>query len=72
VQGSVMTVEPKLVIRSIKSRDGKTHIFDVYAAARETIGRLVILDPEKDGAILFGQLAPFYQKFKSDLMDYLV
>ena len=73
VQGGIMAAEPKLVICSIKSLDGKTHFFDVYAAAKETIDGLTILDPQKNGgAILFGQLAPFYQKFKEDMMDYLV
>lgn len=73
VQGSIMTAEPKLVIRLIKSPDGKTHTFDVYAAARETIDGLTILDPQKNGgAILFGQLAPFYQRLTKDLLDYLM
>ena len=73
VQGGIMAAEPKLVIRSVKSLDEKTHAFDVYAAARETINGLTILDPQKNGgAILFGQLVPFYQKFKKDMMDYLV
>lgn len=73
VQGGILTPDPKLVIRSVKSLDGKTHTFDVYAAARETIDGLTILDPKKNGgAVLFGQLSLFYQKFQTDLMDYLV
>ena len=73
VQGGIMAAEPKLVIRSVKSLDDKTHTFDVYAAARETIDGFTILDPQKNGGtILFGQLAPFYRKFKKDMMDYLV
>lgn len=73
VQGGIMTAEPKLVIRLIKSPDDKTHTFDVYAAARETIDGLTILDPHKNGgAILFGQLAPFYQRLTKDLLDYLM
>lgn len=72
IQASVMTSEPKLVIRSLPDKDGQTHTFDVYAAAKKTIDGLKILDPkESGGAVLFGQLAPFYQTFEKDLMNYL-
>ena len=68
-----MAAEPNLVICSINSQDGKTHVFDVYVAVKKTFDKLTILDPQKSGgAVLFGQLAPFYQKFRADLMDYLV
>ena len=72
IQASVMTSEPRLVIRSLPDKDGKTHTFDVQAAAKKTIDGLKILDPkENGGAILFGQLAPFYQAFEKDLMGFL-
>ena len=72
IQANVMTSEPKLVIRSLPDKDGKTHTFDVHAAAKKTVDGLKILDPkESGGAVLFGQLAPFYQAFEKDLMDYL-
>ena len=73
VQGSVATAEPKLVIRSVNAPDGKVHIFDVYAAAKDTIDKFTVLDSQKEGgAVLVGQLAPFYMKFRADLMDHLV
>ena len=64
--------EPKLVIKSLPDQDGKTYTFDVLKAAKKTVDQLSILDPAKNnGGVLFGQLAPFYQMFKEDLMDHL-
>lgn len=38
-----------------------------------TVDGLTILDPKKNsGAILFGQLAPFYTRLKNELMDHIV
>ena len=70
---TILMAEPKLVILSLPDKDGKRHEFDVLAAAKETIAGMKILDPEKNGgAILFGQLAPFYTRLKDDLMDHIV
>ena len=72
VQQGVMVREPKLVIRSLPDEKGKTHTFDVLDAARKTIEPMTIFNPkENNGMVLFGQLAPFYQMFKEDLMDYI-
>ena len=68
----VMIREPKLVIRSLPDKNGKTYTFDPLAAAKETIDQMTILDPEQNnGAVLFGQLAPFYRKLRTDLMDHI-
>ena len=72
VQQGALLAEPKLVIRSLPDSNGKTYTFDVLAAAKETIDKLSVLDPkERGGAVLFGQLAPFYQRFENDLMQHL-
>ena len=72
VQQEVMVREPKLVIRSLPDEKGQTHTFDVLDAARKTIEPMTIFNPkENNGMVLFGQLAPFYQMFKEDLMDYI-
>ncbi len=72
IEGNVMTREVKPVIQTLPDRDGKTHSFDVMAAAKETIDQLQILDPEQSGGgILFGQLSPFYLKLKKELLEYL-
>ena len=64
--------DPGLEIRSLPDEKGRTYTFDVLAAARETVDRMQILDPKQSGgAILFGQLAPFYQRLKDNLMDHL-
>ena len=64
--------EPRLVIRSLPDAQGKTWIFDVMAAAKETIDKFSIMDPKKNnGAVLLGQLAPFYQRLQNDLMNHL-
>ena len=71
VQQGILS-EPKLVIKSLPDKDGKTYTFDVLEAAKKTVDQLSVLDPaENSGAVLFGQLAPFYQMFKKDLMDHL-
>ena len=68
----VMVREPKLVIRSLPDKDGKTYTFDPFAAAKETIDQMTILDPEQNsGAVLFGQMVLFYQKLRTDLMDHI-
>ena len=68
----VMIRDPKLVIRSLPDKDGKTYTFDPLAAAKETIDQMTILDPKQNnGAVLFGQLTPFYQKLRTDLMDHI-
>ncbi len=71
---NLLMTEPKLVILSVPAQnDGKRYEFDVLAAAKETVDRLTILDPKKNsGAILFGQLAPFYTRLKNELMDHIV
>lgn len=72
LEQSVMIREPKLVIRSLPDQEGKTYTFDPMDAARKTIEPMTILDPRKNnGAILFGQLAPFYEQLKTDLMDHI-
>ena len=73
VDQGVMVREPKLVIRSLPDGERKVHTFDVLDAAKKTVDQMTILDPKKNnGAILLGQLAPFYQMFKESLMDYIV
>lgn len=72
IEGNVMTREVKPVIQTLPDSDGKTHTFDVMAAARETIDRMQIVDPkESGGAVLFGQMAPFYERLKKELLNYL-
>ena len=72
VRQNLLMAEPKLVILSLPDKDGKRYEFDVLAAAKATVDQMKILDPkESGGAVLFGQLAPFYQKLKSDLLDHL-
>lgn len=72
MQQGVMVREPKLVIRSLPDEKGQTHTFDVLDAARKTIDPMTIFNPkENNGMVLFGQLAPFYQMFKEELMDYI-
>ena len=72
IEGNVMTREIKPVISTLPDKDGKTHSFDVMAAAKETINQMQILDPKQSGgAILFGELAPFYQRLEKELIDYL-
>ncbi len=68
-----MMAEPKLVILSVPVQNEKRYEFDVLAAAKDTVDGLTILDPKKNsGAILFGQLAPFYTRLKNELMDHIV
>ena len=70
---NLLMAEPKLVILSLPGRDGKRYEFDALAAAKDTVGGLTILDPEKNGgAILSGRLAPFYTRLKNELMDHIV
>lgn len=65
--------EPKLVILSLLAQDGKRYEFDVLSAAKDTVDGLTILDPkENGGAVLFGQLSPFYTRLKNELMDYIM
>ena len=72
IKANVMNPEVKPVISTLPDKDGKTHSFDVMAAAKETINQMQILDPKQSGgAILFGQLAPFYQRLEKELIDYL-
>ena len=72
IEGNVMTREIKPVISTLPDKDGKTHSFDVMAAAKETINQMQILDPKQSGgAILFGQMAPFYQRLEKELIAYL-
>ena len=69
---NLLMAEPKLVILSLPDKEGKRYEFDVLAAAKETVNGMKILDPkESGGAVLFGQLAPFYTRMKDDLMDRL-
>lgn len=70
---NLLMAEPKLVILSLPDKEGKRYEFDVLAAAKETVDGMKILDPkESGGAVLFGQLAPFYTRLKDDLMDHIV
>ena len=70
---TILMTEPKLVILSLPDKDGKRHEFDVLAAAKDTVAGMKIMDPkESGGAVLFGQLAPFYTRLKDDLMDHIV
>lgn len=72
IDQGVMVRDPKLVIRSLPDKDRKTYTFDPFAAAQETIDQMTILDPKQNnGAVLFGQLASFYQKLRTDLMDHI-
>lgn len=71
VENNPILSQPKLVIKSLPDRNGKAYTFDVLAAAKSTIDKLTILDPKTDGAILFGQLAPFYQQLGNDLLSHL-
>ena len=69
---NLLMAEPKLVILSLPDSEGKRYEFDVLAAAKTTVDQLKILDPKTSGgAVLFGQLAPFYQKLQNDLLDHL-
>lgn len=69
---NLLMAEPKLVILSLPDSQGKRYEFDVLAAAKDTVKQLTILDPEANGGgVLFGQLSPFYQKLKNDLLDHL-
>ena len=69
---NLLLAEPKLVILSLPDKEGKRYEFDVLAAAKDTVKQLKILDPKTSGgAVLFGQLAPFYQKLQNDLLDHL-
>ena len=74
LRGSFLMTEPKLLILSVPAQNGKRYEFDVLSAAKEAIDGLTILDPTESGggAILFGQLAPFYARLKNELMDYIV
>ena len=73
IQEGTLTREPKLVIRSLPDSEGKIYTFDVLEAAKETVDRMKILDPKKNGgAVLSGQLTPFYTRLKDDLMDHIV
>lgn len=70
---NLLMAEPKLVILSVPVQNEKRYEFDVLAAAKDTVDGLTILDPKKNsGAILFGQLAPFYTRLKNELMDHIV
>ena len=70
---NLLMAEPKLVILSVPAQNEKRYEFDVLAAAKDTVDGLTILDPKKNsGAILFGQLAPFYTRLKNELMDHIV
>ena len=70
---NLLMAEPKLVILSLPDKEGKRYEFDVLAAAKDTVDGMKILDPKvSGGAVLFGQLAPFYTKLKDDLMDHIV
>lgn len=72
LRSSVMMMESKLMIISAHMQDGKQCEFDVLAAAKDTVAGLVILDPKKNnGAILFGQLAPFYARLKNELLVHI-
>lgn len=70
---NLMMTDPKLVILSLPDQDGKRYEFDVLAAAKDTVAGLKIQDPKKSGgAMLFGQLAPFYQRLEKELLDHLI
>ena len=70
---NLLMAEQKLVILSVPAQNEKRYEFDVLAAAKDTVDGLTILDPKKNsGAILFGQLAPFYTRLKNELMDHIV
>ena len=70
---NLLMAEPKLVILSVPARNEKRYEFDVLSAAKDTIDGLTILDPKNNGgAILFGQLAPFYTRLKNELMDHIM
>jgi hypothetical protein len=70
---NLLMAEPKLVILSVPAQNEKRYEFDVLAAVKDTVDGLTILDPKKNsGAILFGQLAPFYTRLKNELMDHIV
>ena len=72
-EGSVLSnAMPKPVIRSVKSKDGKVHTFDVFDAASDAINGMALTKQTEGGTpILFGTLQPFYQRFQNDLMNYL-
>ena len=73
IRKNLLMAEPKLVIISVPVQNGKQYEFDVLAAAKDTIAGLTILNPkENSGAILFGQLAPFYNRMKNELMDHIL
>lgn len=72
LHSNALTMESKLVITSVAAQNGKQYEFDVLSAAKDTVDRLTILDPKKNsGAILFGQLFPFYTRLKDELMDHI-
>ncbi len=73
IQAGILIREPKLVIRSLPDSEGKIYTFDVMEAAKETVDRMIILDPKKNGgAVLSGQLSPFYTRLKKDLIDHII
>ncbi len=67
-----VVVMPKLVLRTLPDSNGKTYDFDPLDAARETISKMIMSDPEKNGgAVLFGEMTPFYKRMETDLLCHL-
>lgn len=63
---------PRLIIRSLPDKDGKTYSFDVFAAAEKMMAQIRIFEPaDGDHDILYGSLAPFYEELNKNLLSHL-
>ena len=65
-------VELRLVIRTMPDANGVTHTFDPLDAAKAAVDGLAIMDPKKEGALLYGRLLPFCEQFRADVLHCLL
>lgn len=64
--------KPRLVLRSLPDKTGKTYTFDIFGAAEKMMAQIHISDEtEGDRPILFGSLKPFYDWLNEDLLCHL-
>ena len=71
LNSSVLFSIPMPKISTLPDENGKRYTFDVYDAAEKTLEKFQFNKPDGDGALLFGDLSPFYQALERDLTSHL-
>ena len=66
---SVMSPEIKLAIDSLPDKNGKTHRFDVYDAARQTVSEFQLGDLKRGDDVFFaGRMLTFHNRLLDELL----